>query len=79
MKPPIQAEDVTFVAPMVPLPEVVVQLLQSEVVFSPVAFVPVNTESYLVAPVSVPLTPVVRVPPLHSDARLTAITEPSIL
>ena len=77
--PPIHAEDVSFVAPIVPLPEVLVQLLHSEALLLPVAVVPVNTESYLIAPVSVPLTPVLSAPPLHRDARFTAMTEPLML
>jgi hypothetical protein len=67
------------VAPIVPFPEVLAQLLQRELVLLPVEEVPVNTESYLIAPVSVPFTPVVREPPLHRAARLIAMIDPSIL
>ena len=79
MRPPIHAEEVSFVAPIVPFPDVLVQLPQSEAVLVPVDVVPVNTESYRMAPVSVPFTPVVSVPPLQRAARVSAMTEPSML
>jgi hypothetical protein len=77
--PVIQRVDFSFVAPMVPFPVVYVQLPQWDPVFVPVAFVPVYTEPYRVAPVSVPLTPLVSVEPLQSAARLAAMIVPSRL
>jgi hypothetical protein len=79
INPPIQPDEVTFVAPIVPFPEVLVQLPHSNVDLPPVDVVPVNTESYRIAPVSVPFTPVVSVPPLQRAARVVAMTEPSML
>lgn len=77
--PVIQREDLSFVAPMVPLPVVYVQFPQVDPVVVPVALVPVYTEPYRVAPVSVPLTPVVSVVPLQSEARFAAMIVPSRL
>ncbi len=77
--PVIQRDDLSFVAPMVPLPVVYVQFPQWDPVFVPVALVPVYTEPYRVAPVSVPLTPVVSVAPLQSEARFAAMIVPSRL
>jgi len=64
---------------MVPLPVVNVQFPQCDPVFVPLALVPVYTEPYRIAPVSVPLTPVVSVAPLQSEARFAAMIVPSRL